>query len=153
MNQLLIIGVAVGIRLAFHFLGQLIRGAVVARVDFNGFAPIGNRVRGIASSALEQPAKLVEAIVIGSEFAGSLETLRCGIQISLAQRQHSPIRPSSRFTRGQGGHFGKFAFGVYIVAHLQCGQPDVESGNGLGVLLRGFPGKVIGRVARTQTER
>ena len=65
MNQLLILCVAVGCGLAFHFLGKLICRAIVARIDFNGFAPVGDRVRGIAPGAVQEPAKLVDVVVVG----------------------------------------------------------------------------------------
>ncbi len=35
LNQSLIFCVAVGVRLAFHFFGKLISGAIVARIEFN----------------------------------------------------------------------------------------------------------------------
>ena len=84
LNQLLILRVAVRAGLAFHFLGQLIPSAVVAWIDFNGLAPIGDGVRGIAPGALQEAAELVDPVVVGGQAAGSVEALRSGIQISLA---------------------------------------------------------------------
>ena len=99
LDQPLVLCVTIGIALAFHFFGKLKGGAVVARIDFDGFAPVGDGVGRVAFAAFQKSEQLVDVIVVGGKAAGPLDSLLGNIQFALTECEHAPIGPAGWFPR------------------------------------------------------
>ena len=104
LDQLLKFRVAARAALALDFLRQLIR-----RPKFCGLISTALRQSAIASAELPRalsriPSKSIDLIVFRSEIARALQSLRGHVEISLAQRQHSPVGPPCRFARCELRH-------------------------------------------------
>ncbi len=153
LDQLFIISIAIGAALALHFFSKLVSGAVVAGVNLDRLPPIRQGRCRISPVALEKPKKLINVIVVGRQATGLLQSLSGDIQFPLAQCQHSPVRPTRRFSRHQSSQLGEFAVGVNVVAHLESAKPNIKRGNGLRILLRRLIRKSVAIATGRQTNR
>jgi hypothetical protein len=91
-------------------------------------------------------------IVAGSKTSSPLNPLGSYVQFSLAQRQHSPIRPTRGLPRNEDRKIRKLAIRRDVIADLKRPKSNVESGNRVGVFFRAFLRKLISCSARRQTD-
>ena len=136
MEYLLKFGFAVRIPLPFNLFSESISRAQVFRVQLNCLLQIGNRFRGMAAISLKNSQQVIDVTVPRGQVARFVESVSRHVIISLAQRQHSPVRPARGLRGHELSYFGKFALGVNIVANLQRCQSNVESRNNLGICFR-----------------
>src|SRR5262249_48957552 len=110
--------VSISAALPFDLFCKVVRRAIVLRIALGGLAPRGDRLRRMPATTLEHAQQIVDAIVVWRERPGTLEPLRRRVQISLPERQPSPVRPTCWFTRNNLGHLRQFRICMYIVTHL-----------------------------------
>ena len=136
LNQLLKFGIAVRPSLPFHFDGQQVQRAQIARVQIDGSVQIGDCFGRIAARAFEHAQVGVNLAVPGSQRVRAIQALLCRIEIALTQRENAPVRPSRGFSRSQLRGSRQLAFGTHIVAHLHRAKTNVERLHELRVLCR-----------------
>src|SRR5580658_1511530 len=104
----------------------------------------------MAAISLKNSQQIVDLIIFWSEIAGSFQSLRGQVVVSLAQCEHSPIRPSRGFRGYELGQLRKLALGVNVIANLERCQSNIERRNNIGIGLRSFLRQLRGRVTPGQ---
>ena len=140
LQQLLKLSLTVGITLPLHFLREQIHGAQATRVYLHCPAELDDGLRRIAPFAFQHTQQIINLIVLRSQLLRSRQPL-CGyIVVSLAQRQHAPVRPACRLSLRKLGGPLEGAVSTYIIPHLQGSEPHIKGsdfvqiglGRGLG---------------------
>ena len=80
----------------------------------------------MAALAFQNSQQVVDVIVLRSQIARPLKSLRRRVVVSLAQRQDSPVGPSGGLAGNKLRHLRELAVGVHVVADLQRRQADIE---------------------------
>ena len=146
MDQLLKFNFAALITLALDFERKRISGAQVCRIKVCRFPQVVDRLRGMAAIALENSQQVVDVAVLWCKIARSFKPLRSRVKVSLAQCEHSPVRPPGRLARRPLRYLGEFVFRVNIIADLQRRQAGIERRNNIAVFLGGSLGKLASRI-------
>ncbi len=106
------------------------------RIQLHGLAQIRQRLCRISTLALQDSQQGVDLVVLRSQLARPLESLRRQVVISLPQCQDSPVCPTRRLIRHEFRNLQQLLLRVHVIANLQRRQPHVEGRNNIRISLR-----------------
>src|SRR5579864_2084624 len=93
-------------------------------------------LRRISTLALQNSQQGVDLIILRSQLARPLESLRRQVVISLPQGQNSPVCPTRGLIRHEFRDLRQLLLRVHVVANLQRRQPHIERRNNIRISLR-----------------
>ena len=116
------------------YLGERIDIANVLGIELRGLVEVGDRRIETTLLAVQNTQQIVDVPILGRELACLFETLRCKIEISLAQCQQTPIGPTGGLRGGKPSDGGEALVSASVVPDLQGRYPNVEGFDNLVVL-------------------
>ena len=80
----------------------------------------------------------MDVAVVRRKIARALQSLCCGVVVSLSQCEQSPVGPTCGFWRRELCELGELRVGLHVVANLERRETDVERSHQLVVFGRRF---------------
>ena len=86
----------------------------------------------------------MDVAVVRRKIARALQSLRCGVVVSLSQCEQSPVGPTGRFRRCELCELRELRVRLHVVANLERREADVKRPHQLVVFRRRFCRKRVG---------